>query len=183
VSLDDPAFRKFVRGMAKFSSDKVMPIHKQYNYLTGPIVEENSEDVRCLKKEWTMTVLHLTVEFSVRKQKVVEILEWLSWILLLHILSMNIRLLSFHWMVLNLKWKEPKICSQVEDGEEDAIANVNQDVRASSRLAAQPNFNMVVDERAQRHVSSRNLQGANLDSHNSFDLPDNDDIFAIALEM
>jgi hypothetical protein len=71
----------------------------------------------------------------------------------------------------------------VEDGEEDAIANVNQDVRASSRLAAQPNFNMVVDERAQRHVSSRNLQGANLDSHNSFDLPDNDDIFAIALEM
>jgi hypothetical protein len=107
----------------------------------------------------------------------------ITWIFLLHVLSMNIRLLSFQWMVLNLKWKEHKICSQVEDGEEDAIASVNRDVRASSRLAAQPNFNIVVDERAQRRVASRNFQGVNLDSHNSFALPDNDDIFAISLEM
>jgi hypothetical protein len=56
-------------------------------------------------------------------------------------------------------------------------------VRASTMQNVTANFATGVEDRAIQQASTRNLEGTNLTSHNSFALLDNDDIYCRTLEM
>jgi hypothetical protein len=76
-------------------------------------------------------------------------------------------------------------CSQVVDAlEEDApVAAIPIPSRASARQMAANNNTVRIEDIAIQQAASRNLEGTNLSSHNSFAALDNDDIYLRAIEM
>jgi hypothetical protein len=91
-------------------------------------------------------------------------------------------------VVISVDGAQPEVeemCSQVDDAvmNEAVPSPPPAQPRVSSRLATQGNLADRVEDRARQAASSRNLEGTNLSSHNSFSVLDDDNIFARALEM
>jgi hypothetical protein len=76
-------------------------------------------------------------------------------------------------------------CSQVDDAMEEDVPAVTipSPSRASVRQMAANNNATRIEDIAIQHASSRNLEGTNLSSHNSFAALDSHDIYLRALEM
>jgi hypothetical protein len=185
VDVNDPKYKKFLHSLLKSGGDKTYHFQKQYKNQM-PVIQENSEGANLSNSAERVNLEGSeSDEESVDQEAEEEFVDNSRVVLALGAPSLQHERTA---VVIPVDGAQPEVeemCSQVDDAvmTEAVPSPPPAQPRASTRIAAQGNFADRVEDRARQAASSRNLEGTNLSSHNSFSVLDDDNIFARALEM
>jgi hypothetical protein len=185
VDVNDPKYKKFLHSLLKSGGDKTYHFQKQYKNQM-PVIQENSEGANLSNSAERVNLEGSeSDEESVDQEAEEEFVDNSRVVLALGAPSLQHERTA---VVISVDGAQPEVeemCSQVDDAvmTEAVPSPPPVQPRVSTRIAAQGNLADRVEDRARQAASSRNLEGTNLSSHNSFSVLDDDNIFARALEM
>ena len=193
------SFASFVQTLANSSSDKVYSLRKKYNVELGPILEDHvMEDAAQSDEEnpeeqvdYSSSSADGENDFPRDEDGYIHPSRV---VLALHAPSLESEDVP---VVIPVDGAQPEVDSTQEDissqpetvnngdGARNSEAGLGaaQAVRASSRLAAQQNTHVRVEDRARNNTAARNLEGTNLTSVNSFAVLADDAVHNRMLEM
>jgi hypothetical protein len=185
----DPSFKKFVGELASSNSDKSFHLRKQFGHFLPPIVENVAENEPLDDEQ--VDYGDDTESDESNQATDMPFIEPGSGILALAAPSPRH---ERHAVVIPVDGSQPEVectqedpASQVENPTEDE--DEHQDMlfeaptRRSSRMSNQGGTSTKVADKATAAAKKKDLSGTSLNTSNSFDVLDDDDIIARALEM
>jgi hypothetical protein len=185
VDVNDPKYKKVLHKLVKSGGDKTYYFQKHYKNQM-PVIQENSEGVNLSNSAERVNLDGSESDNeSVDQEAEEEFVDNRRVVLALGAPSLQHERTAVVIFVDGAQPEVEEMCSQVDDAVMTEAVPYPPPARprVSTRLAAQGNHADRVEDRARQAASSRNLEGTNLSSHNSFSVLDDDNIFARALEM